>query len=356
VKAFLFIGSAACAALLVACASNSPGSAVPSSAQVASPTFGQRQQSKAPQGSPTLYVLQGPSLSDFQVAVYGDAGAKYKRTIDIGDPPRQLVAFGVDLHGLLYATAAQNGRPATLNVYTNDGSKVLRKIHQRGPFLGAMFDPANNLYSLCGTHFFCERANGKSKITRKFKGTGSIFASDSNGDVALGEDGSISVFAPGSTTPYWTITNGITEERLDWLTFDSNENLYASLAGAQDKDASILVFPPNATTASITITDGILRPNELAIDAADNLYVMNEKNITVYSPGSTSPSWTISDGVSGGGLPYYGYGTQMAFDKSGNLYVANFAEGVSVYAPGGTTPIRTITQGITNAYSVSLSP
>jgi len=219
-----------------------------------------------------------------------------------------------------------------------------------------MFDQANNLYSLWEGAFFCERANGKAKITRKFKGVGPIFASDRNGDVALGGAGGISVFAPGSTTPYWTITNGIIEEDLDWLTFDSNGNLYASLAGAQDKDASILVFPPNATTASIAITDGILRPNELAIDAADNLYVMNEKNITVYSPGSTSPSWTISDGVSGGGLPYYGYGTQMTFDKTGNLYVANFADGVSVYAPGGTTPIRTITQGITSAYAVSLSP
>lgn len=291
-----------------------------------------------------------------QVAVYGDAGAKYKRTIDIGKPAEQLVAFGVDLHGLLYATAEQNGHPATLDVYTNNGGEVLRKIHQGGPFIGAMFDPANNLYSLCGSDVFCERANGKPKITRKFKGIGPIFASDSSGNVAIGGQSGIFMFAPGSTTPYWSITNSIIEERLDWLTFDSNGNLYASLLGAHDGDERILVFPPNATTASIAITDGILRPNELAIDAADNLYVMNEKNITVYSPGSTSPSWTISDGVSGGGLPYYGYGTQMAFDKSGNLYVANFAEGVSVYAPGGTTPIRTITQGITNAYSVSLSP
>jgi hypothetical protein len=73
---------------------------------------------------------------------------------------------------------------------------------------------------------------------------------------------------------------------------------------------------------------------------------MNRTNVAVYPLGVMSPIRTITDGIAGGYDPYPGSGSQMTFDRSSNLYVANQQGGVTVYAPGGTSPIRTITQGI----------
>jgi len=62
--------------------------------------------------------------------------------------------------------------------------------------------------------------------------------------------------------------------------------------------------------------------------------------VTEYKKGATIPSKTITNSVS---LP-----TGIAFDRSGNLYVANLdSEGayVAVYAKGSASPSRTITDG-----------
>ncbi|HEX3659782.1 MAG TPA: hypothetical protein VHV55_28615 [Pirellulales bacterium] len=92
-----------------------------------------------------------------------------------------------------------------------------------------------------------------------------------------------------------------------------------------------------ATTASVTLT-GLGYPAALAFDSSGNLYVANYSSsgtVSEFAPGATTPSATLT------GLTYP---AALAFDSSGNLYVANYTIGtVSEFAPGATTPSATLT-------------
>ena len=98
--------------------------------------------------------------------------------------------------------------------------------------------------------------------------------------------------------------------------------------------------------AACSATINGLSPSNPKASAIANLYVANGSNdtITVYGSGSTSVLRTISQGVK---VPL-----ALAFDRSGNLYVANEKGGpehegaVTTYAPGSTSVLRTISQGV----------
>jgi hypothetical protein len=71
--------------------------------------------------------------------------------------------------------------------------------------------------------------------------------------------------------------------------------------------------------------------------------------VTVYAPGLTSVLRTISKGVKGP--------RALAFDGSGNLYIANFTNNtVTEYAPGGTYVVRTISKGISGPDALAFGP
>jgi hypothetical protein len=73
----------------------------------------------------------------------------------------------------------------------------------------------------------------------------------------------------------------------------------------------------------------------LAFDTSGNLYVANGTAVSEFAPGSTTAKNTIT----GLGVP-----KALAFDQSGNLYVANsFNSTVSKFAPGSTTASATLT-------------
>ena len=86
----------------------------------------------------------------------------------------------------------------------------------------------------------------------------------------------------------------------------------------------------SSTTPSVTYSSGLNVPEALAFDSSGNLYVANNGAGTVseYAAGGTTLTAT-----------YYGLSAPdaLAFDSSGNLYVANGGAGtVSEYAAGGT--------------------
>ena len=91
-----------------------------------------------------------------------------------------------------------------------------------------------------------------------------------------------------------------------------------------------------AITPTATLI-GLNDPSALAFDSSGNLYVANSNNGTVskFAPGSTTPTATLT-GLSNP--------KALAFDSSGNLYVANSNnDTVSEFAPGSTTPTATLT-------------
>jgi DNA-binding beta-propeller fold protein YncE len=91
--------------------------------------------------------------------------------------------------------------------------------------------------------------------------------------------------------------------------------------------------------------------------AGPNLYVANYLGyVTVYAPGSGSVLRTIKKGVNG---PY-----ALAFDGSGNLYVANcglncggMRKGTAtVYSAGRNKLLRTISQGVDQPHALAFGP
>ena len=174
----------------------------------------------------------------------------------------------------------------------------------------------------------------------------------------------MSEFAPGATTPSATLTglNGPPA-----LAFDASGNLYVANYGRHhgervrsgghhahrhphraglsrrpwpstpaatstwptwtDSD-TVSKFAPGATTPTATLT-GLDYPVALAFDPSGNLYVANWSATTVseFAPGATTPTATLT----GLNDPH-----ALAVDSSGNLYVANTAPGtVSEFTPGG---------------------
>jgi sugar lactone lactonase YvrE len=186
-------------------------------------------------------------------------------------------------------------------------------------------------------------------------------------------------------SPVQTIRFGVIPEGL-WV--DRGGNLYVALSGQpQTQSGTVEEFKPGATTPFRTITSGISVPQNLIVDAQGTLYVDQVVDTTVqileYPAGATSPKKTLEitdkgEPLAGGlaldeggnlyvhaffvddspsrvfrfkagktaaqdlGLVGLGDATGLTSDASGNLDVANAAGGISVYPPGQIKPVRKI--------------
>ena len=98
---------------------------------------------------------------------------------------------------------------------------------------------------------------------------------------------------------------------LDVRPSTSGSHLYVVNDGAN----TVTVYNANSDTVLRTISQGLVVPFSLAFDSSGNLYVANNRNVTVYGAGTSSLIETISNGI--------GNPSQLAFDHSGNLFVAN---------------------------------
>ena len=233
-------------------------------------------------------------------------------------------------------------------------------------------------------------------------------AVDSSGNVYVGDrapNGTIVIFAPGATgnaAPLLTIPDAYPGSGVQGLAVDSQRNVYAS-------ETNAIVVYGNAlaaaqTTPSFQITGGstqLATPQGLAIDSTDELWVSNDApplgqsliKFAAYVSGNVAPTQVISGPASGIAFTpdYWAYvavdpstgnvwasntfvtslvgfagstngnvaptatltlglagldnPVGIAFDASGNIYVANQHNGtVSVYGPtaaGSVAPLRT---------------
>ncbi len=163
-----------------------------------------------------------------------------------------------------------------------------------------------------------------SPVALAFDSVGNLYVAGENANT-------VSVFAPGATTAFRTIS-GLTQPYA--LAFDGSGNLYVANIGG----TTVSVFAPGATTAFRTLT-GLTGPASLAFDGSGNLYVGNVggtgDTVSVFAPGMTTPFHTLT-GVSG---PF-----SMAFDATGNLFVTDqFGTTIEKFAVGATTPTATLT-------------
>jgi hypothetical protein len=131
---------------------------------------------------------------------------------------------------------------------------------------------------------------------------GSVYA---GGDVIAADVGFeefVDVFAPGSTSPRTSVvvSTGRNAGILPFV-FVAGTSLYVAAADIN----TVFQYQIGPTLKLIrTITDGLNQPGSMAVDAHQNLYVLNAGGVTVYPPGETTPSQAIAlpnFGTSGGG-------------------------------------------------------
>jgi sugar lactone lactonase YvrE len=137
------------------------------------------------------------------------------------------------------------------------------------------------------------------------------------------------------------------------LAFDAKGDLFATFYGY------VAEYAPRSTKRIATI-HSTGTANALAFDSSGNLYVArgtsaSDSAVLVFPPGSKKPARTITNGLH--------WPVALLVDKSNDLYVANCAPcyaiphhggSVTEYAPGSETPLRTITDGIDAPAAIAL--
>ena len=202
------------------------------------------------------------------------------------------------------------------------------------------------------------------------------------------DDGSITVYPAGrvgNVAPIAKIAGTRTGDKTGLkspigLAVDGSNKLYVLNEFGDSGSGSITIYSPGASgnvAPEATIADAaggkhtqLHSPAGLALDAAGNIYVTNDRasnSITVYpagSKGDVAPKAIISGSNTGLSTP-----RGIAIDSSGNIYVANASDGVlidgveedngsetgpatiTVYPPGSNgnvKPIATITGPLTS--------
>jgi sugar lactone lactonase YvrE len=269
-----------------------------------------------------------------------DAGA----TIVSSDAsPSAITLRGADVNIDTSGNAAVLGASRELVAPANN---TLTGVDEVGLVDGAglmAFDTSGNLYVINSSSSFgtiSKFAPGSTTPTATLTGLSqpSAMAFDGSGNLyVLDVDFPPTVvkFAPGGLKPVATLTtNALITDPPDALAVDASGNVYIGGGGMVSK------FAPNSLTATAILT-GLDDVSALAVDSSGNLYVANDGNDTVskFAPNSTTPTATLA-GVTDP--------SALAFDAGGNLYVANFGDDegdgttVSKFAPGSLTPTATL--------------
>jgi hypothetical protein len=135
-------------------------------------------------------------------------------------------------------------------------------------------------------------------------------------------------------SPIGKITSGVSSPYA--LYVDQSGNLYV----ANQSPSTVTVYAPGSTTPSVTYSSGLHRPHYMVVDQYGDLFVGNapqsgcsEASVVEYQPGSQTPAETLH-------VPGY-EADGMDFDPQGNLYVAyrpcrTHVGGIEEFAPGTT--------------------
>lgn len=152
----------------------------------------------------------------------------------------------------------------------------------------------------------------------------------------------VSVYLLGTTVPIRTLR----AKNLTAMAFDRSGYLYIAHRYGRPKNRGyVSVFAPGSITSTRTIFKGMSEPYSLAFDASGNLYVanylhlpgapkFNNGSITVYKPNFDKPYRTITKGLD--------HPRQIIITENGDL-VAAIRQRVRFYDSGTFAPQRTVT-------------
>lgn len=139
----------------------------------------------------------------------------------------------------------------------------------------------------------------------------------------------------------------------------SSAGLFLYVASA---NGGVSVYPLGGTAPVGTLSQGVDLPTAIAFDKLGNLYVANHDGgpsgrgfVSVFAPGAATPERTISNGVS---VPY-----SLGFDSKGDLYVANYIRAltapklnngsVTAYKPNADAPFRKL-EGVDHPHQIAI--
>jgi hypothetical protein len=186
---------------------------------------------------------------------------------------------------------------------------------------------------------------------------------DLNGIDRVTPDGSVTVFASGSSMPFdptfdsagnlfvtnysnntidkyasngvRTIFASAGPDMPTGLAFDATGNLFAGYSNNTIKRLS-----PNGT-GTVFASTGLNNPQGLAFDASGNLFVANAGNNTIEKFTSSGVASEFAGSVFSD--PNFNNPYALAFDASGNLFVGNFVTTIVQFTPSGTeSPFATV--------------
>jgi sugar lactone lactonase YvrE len=159
---------------------------------------------------------------------------------------------------------------------------------------------------------------------------------------AIRDLGSVNVYDTASKKLLDTITDGINDPVS--MVVDATGNLYV----ANRKGKNVAMYAPGTTKPALTITQGIAKPYRLGFDPAGELNVVGATDVTVYAAASGTLLRTIKNKLR---RPF-----ALTFDPEGDLFVLNGERkkgqtNVVEFAAGGTKAIRTFGSGTEFGYA-----
>jgi hypothetical protein len=318
----------------------------------------------------TMYALNQGDGGDANISVYSDSGAKVLRKIPLGGTAPNL--FAVSAKGFLFAPMDTVSKEQhTLNVYANQGRKLVETLYSKHSFYNPVVDGSGNLFILCAASRICEyKADRKTgvqpNVTRKIQfkvhpsSVGQIAADPVSGDLAVyvHADSAVEVIPPRQKSPTWTIPGIYVAGD---LAFDSQGNLYVVVL--HGSTSAVEEFSPGATSPSRTISQSSgVYANVISLDQAGNLYVLTGDclrsctdivpAVYVYPPSGTDPSTVITKGL------VNGTSHDMSVSSAGQLFVTNEDSpgSIVVYASGTDKPRLTVRNGLSVPAQVRVSP
>lgn len=297
------------------------------------------------------------------ITVYPLNGSKPIRQIHRRDGVR---AMAPDPWGDVYTTDGDPSAFYGIIAYRPGGNSTLLKIASFA--LAIAFDSAGNFYEADGTVVAAYVARTKKRLRVISDDTrgGDALAFDPAGNLYLGREGasssapsSVTVFPPDAKKPSREITDGV--RRPYALLIDNSGDLVVSncapcyYPGSGPRRSSITEYAPGSSAPFLTITEGVDTPIAMAVGRGGLLFVayhpyLKKGAVTVYGSSGTLIR-TITAGID--------QPDSLAVDSDGKLYVANspyrgHAYSITVYSSNGARLLRTITAGLRGAHVITI--